>query len=226
MVTTRMRSPAPLFLSSLLSTIALLPACATSGTASLEAPAASETGAASAQPTTEPASTAQPVSSAQVVSTAQPALSVQPATSAQPAVPPSDERLADLLPGAVALDVEKKLGRPASKSQPVLEHATGEFASSWSWPSGESAIMTATKPNALPTLRLLMVTSPSKHKTSRGIGIGSSRKEIEAAYGAAINKELSNAEFVLVGPEMYDGLKLRLDAKGKVTSIALGSDGE
>lgn len=135
-----------------------------------------------------------------------------------------EETLGGVRAEASEAEVAKLLGAPQSKSAPVEEGATGELVSTWSWPNGVEASMTATSATGAATLRMLIASGSSTLQTSKGIRVGSSRQEVDAAYGAAANPAHSTEDFVLVG-EMLDGLRIRL-VDGKVTSISLGSDGE
>jgi hypothetical protein len=153
-----------------------------------------------------------------------------PAVESSAGVAPSDpgalreETLGGVRAGIAETELVKLLGAPTSKSAPVEEGATGELVSTWSWPNGVEASMTATSATGAATLRMLIASGSSTLQTSKGIRVGSSRQEVDAAYGAAANPAHSTEDFVLVG-EMFDGLRIRL-VGGKVTSISLGSDGE
>ncbi|MBL8740710.1 MAG: hypothetical protein JNK04_06445 [Myxococcales bacterium] len=155
-------------------------------------------------------------------STAPPVASASSAPTAEPA--PFTDTLAGLGPGVSQDDLEKRFGKPKSKSPLQEEQATGEHVSSWKWADGFSAMMAGSAKGKLHA-RLLIVEAPSKLATSRGIGIGSTRKEVLAAYAKEVDSQASNDEMVVVG-EMLGGLRVHFDKQEKVRSLALGTDGE
>ncbi len=163
----------------------------------------------------ESASAAAPIRSASSASS-------EPA-SEEPA--PFDDTLAGVSPGVSQDELEKRFGKPTSKSRLQEEQATGEHVSHWKWPDGLSAMMSATSAKGKLHARLLMLEAPSKLSTGRGIAIGSSRKQVEAAYAKEIDKQASTAEEVIVG-ERLGGLRVSFDAQQRVRSLSLGSDGE
>lgn len=137
-----------------------------------------------------------------------------------------DERLGGVGPGSAEADITNLLGKPTTASPVVEEGATGDFTTVWEYPAaGVSLVLRATKKEGPFSVKNLSIAAPSKLKTSTGIGVGSLRAAVEAAYAADLNKELSNESLVVVGTDMYEGIKIRLD-NGVVSSIALGGDGE
>lgn len=187
----------------------------------------SNSSAASSAPTDVAPSASSP-STASTSAPMPPSATPSASASTAPKTAPFDvaqEDLGGLRLSATEADLVKKLGKPKSKTKAQLEQGTGEHSSSWSWADGFSATMTSSKPTGPFSPRLLMIHGPSKAKTSRGIGIGSTRVEVEKAYAGAIDKEISSATMIVVG-EAIGGLKLHLDDKGAVRSITLGSDAE
>ncbi len=192
--------------------------------ASVDDAAASSTAGAAATAEEPPATTA----SATSAPSATPAPTATVSATASAKTAPFDvaqEDIGGLRLSATEADLVKKLGKPKSKTKPQLEQGTGEHASSWTWADGFSATMTSAKAKGPFSPRLLMIAAPSKAKTSRGIGIGSTRAEVEKAYAGVIDREISNPTMIVVG-EAIGGLKLHFDDKGAVRSIALGSDAE
>ncbi len=69
------------------------------------------------------------------------------------------------------------------------------------------------------------VKAPSKLRTKRGIGIGSTRSEVLAAYRDDIDKDLSADESLLVAGAIEGGVAISFTA-GRVSEIFLGPIGE
>jgi hypothetical protein len=169
------------------------------------------------------ASSASPATGAAVVSVSNPSIAPSASASGEPA--PLEDTLGGLAPGALQDEVEKKIGKPKSKSPIQEEQATGEHVSQWIWADGVSAIMSGSSAKGKLAVRLLMIEPPSKLSTGRGVGIGSPRSAVEAAYAKQIDKQASTEEMLVVG-EMLGGLRVHFDKQQRVRSLALGSDGE
>lgn len=137
-----------------------------------------------------------------------------------------EERLGGVGPGSTDAEVTKLLGKPAKASPAQEEGATGELATVWDYPeAGVNLVLAASTKEGPFRVRNLSIAAPSQLKTSKGIGVGSSRAAVERAYAPDLNKELSNDALVVVGTDMYEGIKIRID-NGVVSSITLGGDGE
>lgn len=119
-------------------------------------------------------------------------------------------------PGA---DVIKVLGPPKKKSKPVVEGATGNYVSTWDWPSA-SAIMTSETDHGPWIERNLSIGKSSKLETSRHIKIGSSRAEVEAAYPRSDDDQKDDPNRYLAG-SMYGGVMFTFE-KDKVVAISMG----
>lgn len=123
-------------------------------------------------------------------------------------------------------EVEAVLGKAEKTTIPQEEAATGDWASSWSYPSKKIFISFAgPKKDGPHHVRSLFTEGGSKLKTGSGIGSGSTKADVEKAYGKDIDKASSNDEEIHVGPDHWNSMKFRFE-KGAVTSISLGSDGE
>jgi hypothetical protein len=123
------------------------------------------------------------------------------------------------------VDVRAALGEPASRSEPWFEPATAAYLSWWSWDAaGVSIGMMATeKAGPYFASRSITISGRSKLTTKLGIGIGATRKDVDAKYpsGEWKRDDPTEPERMLVGSP-YGGLLLFLD-KERVASMSLGA---
>lgn len=157
--------------------------------------------------------------------------SSSPTTPTTPAAPaaladPKNETLGGLAVGDASAVVEKLLGPPATKAEPWTMEATGETVAEWTWKSGEGITMSINAGAA--SVYAITIKAPSKLRTSRGIGIGSARAEVEEAYKGvntgADGEVKPTPEQILVGT-LYEGTSFRF-ADGKVSEISVGGGAE
>ncbi len=129
------------------------------------------------------------------------------------------EAIGPLTYGLPQAAVIKELGTPKKKTAPEEEGATGEFASTWTYPSLTLDMVSVTRTGAA-KVRLITVTAPSTYATKRGIKIGSTRAEVEAAYPKADEGGDDPTQF-LVGSQ-YGGLLFVFKQKDVVGEVVLG----
>ena len=128
--------------------------------------------------------------------------------------------------GALHLDMTEKevvavLGPPSKKGKAAEEGATGEWIATWEWAkAGVEAVVTDAKKK--PVVRSLELRAACGFKTRRGVGIGSTPAEVDAAYHAV--RGSSNEHMYRVGGPYY-GMVFEFKA-GKVASIFWGPLGE
>ncbi|HUS28866.1 MAG TPA: hypothetical protein VMZ53_10155 [Kofleriaceae bacterium] len=92
------------------------------------------------------------------------------------------EPIAGVNLGMTDAQVTKILGAPTNKSAiAALGNTKNEFGMTWTWPTMKAELAGATKKGPF-TLRSITFLRASKVKTSRGVGIGSTRAEIASAY--------------------------------------------
>lgn len=159
------------------------------------------------------------------------ASSAPSAAPSAPVTPPttgvwSTETLGGVGLGAAADDVEKILGKAETSSAPIEEAASGDWATTWSYPSKKIAVgLAGAKKEGPLHVRQVFTLPGSTLKTGAGIGAGSTEAEVEKAYGKDIDRAASTGEMIVVGPERYDAMKLRME-KGVVVTVSIGADGE
>ena len=155
------------------------------------------------------------------------------AGSAAPAVAlaePNDESIGGLKTSARAPAVIALVGEPTTKSEPIVEEATGETVAAWTWPAKGLEIRVAIVGDVT-MVTGIKITAPSTLTTSRGIGIGAPRAAVESTYAAfrtmgrdAEEPDPSNEDRIVIG-SIYGGTFF--DFKdGKVASIFVGANAE
>ena len=123
-----------------------------------------------------------------------------------------DLRLGSLRIGGSEAEVVKALGPPKSKTPPVQEAATGDTVSSWNYP-GLELYMTKNAKNY--TVRGFHLKSPSKLRTDKGVGIGTSESTLIQAYPQAKKQDNSYTWF---DEKAYEQAMFNVKA-GKVSEI-------
>jgi hypothetical protein len=147
-------------------------------------------------------------------------------TRGQPAKPAPDlkqENLGGIGLGATDKEVVAKLGEPARKGETVEEGATGLVVQDWAYPD-QGLTLTMAADDGGQKVDRMELQAPSRLKTSREIGIGSSRADVEKAYGAEKDAEASTAELFVAG-SVYGGVLFSFDGD-KVSSIFIGAAAE
>jgi hypothetical protein len=142
--------------------------------------------------------------------------------------PLGDEVIGGLKYGSPAEDVIKLLGEPSKRGRIEEEGATGYYVQKWDYKGqGLSMFMAADKRKGPQRLYTLTVSAPSTLKTRFGIGIGSSRKEVLAAYGKMRDPEMpsGDADDSFIAGSIYGGVFFDFTAD-KVTRIFLGAGAE
>ncbi len=148
------------------------------------------------------------------------------------------ETFAPLAIGMTVSEVEAALGPPDKRPALQSEAATGDFVASWTWKrQGISLTLRgSSESDAEPTVRSIRLQKPSPFRTAKGVGIGSTREEILAAYGA-YQEEESPADApegmgemdpdpnVLVIGSIYGGLIFHFE-NNRVSWLFLGAGAE
>lgn len=145
----------------------------------------------------------------------------------KPAFDMTKERIGTLHLGMAAAKVDSDVTCPVQKFRERFEAATGEYVQNWKMPAcGLELKMSAPRRKGPQTVAAVTVTAPSKLATSRGIHIGSTEAEVQAAYGDVRDEEgMSEAGRNFVAGSIYGGLMFDFE-NGVVKSMFLGAAAE
>ncbi|MEZ4398405.1 MAG: hypothetical protein R3B06_00195 [Kofleriaceae bacterium] len=147
-----------------------------------------------------------------------------------PLADPTSESLGGIALGTDGATVERLLGAPTERGPVEEEGASGEMLSTWTWPAaGVSLDMAMTGDQA--AVHSISITPPSKLTTSRGVGIGTSRAEVERIYAEHLGRgrepdepDTTSPEQLIIG-SIYGGTFFGFH-DGKVDSIFVGAGAE
>jgi hypothetical protein len=154
-----------------------------------------------------------------------PAAKAPATTPSAPAGNDEAERLGPLGAGLDGAAVTKILGEPEQKGEVQEQAADGMWVTQWDWPAkGVSLLLDSATRDGSFSIASMTIHAPCAFKTSKNVGVGSTRAEVEEAYGAAVNQEESRADSIVVG-SAYGGVIFTL-ADGKVSEIFIGSAAE
>ena len=119
-------------------------------------------------------------------------------------------------------EVVAVLGQPSKKGKAIEEGATGETVAQWEWKKAGINVL-FTDANKTPKVRGIGLSDPSALKTKKGVGIGSSRAELDTAYGAGQMKSTDDgADASYSVGNHYYGLVFSFEG-GKVKSAYWGT---
>ena len=124
--------------------------------------------------------------------------------------------------GLEASEVLVGLGEPADKSPIRIWGADGMEHQTWRYSAKGIEFDMVNRDGAFRVNRI-SITTPCDYKTKQGIGIGSSAKEVQAAYTDKINPEVNGTKLV-VGT-VYGGIIFGMDGD-VVSSIFIGAAAE
>lgn len=144
---------------------------------------------------------------------------------------PANESLGGLSLGDPSAKVETALGAPTSKGEVQEWAATGDRTSTWAWDGKGVSFEMAERDGAF-SVHSMSLTAPSTLTTSRGIGIGATFEQVDAAYkefrgkgreeGEPEQWDLENG--ITVG-SVYGGTMFNFE-NGKVSTIFVGAAAE
>jgi len=121
--------------------------------------------------------------------------------------------------------VKAKVGEDFKVSVLGESQVSGFYEEEWLFAKqGLKLLMESENPESQKTVAQFTVTAPSKLKTLKGIGIGSTKAEILSAYHGQINTEEATDDTIIVG-SIYEGLFFTMK-KDIVEEIFIGAIAE
>ena len=124
--------------------------------------------------------------------------------------------------GLASSEVLARLGEPADKSPIRIWGADGLEHQTWRYPAKGIELDMVNRDGAF-RVNGIQIKNPCDFKTKQGIGIGSSAKEVQAAYTNQLNPEVNGTNLV-VGT-VYGGIIFGVDG-GVVSSLFIGAAAE
>ncbi|MCK9378146.1 MAG: hypothetical protein M0P73_18660 [Syntrophobacterales bacterium] len=139
--------------------------------------------------------------------------------------PYDKEQIGELHLGLAAKAVQQTISGKPVLGPDELMGADGLHHQEWKYSqAGISLDMTSEKKGGTKSIASISVASPSKLKTQRGIGIGSTAAQVAKAYGPFRNNEDSTPECFVAGSN-FGGVIFTFK-QGKVSSIFIGAAAE
>ncbi len=151
---------------------------------------------------------------------------------ATPTADATSEKIGGIGLGDSIEAVTAAFGPPARKGAAEEWAASGEFVAAWEWPDrGLKLDMAAGSADGEPRVGGITVSAPSQLTTSRGVGLGATRAEVEKVYAAfrTVGREPgepdpSSVDTLVIG-SVYGGTFFSF-TDGKLTGIFVGAGAE
>lgn len=119
----------------------------------------------------------------------------------------------------------QSLGKYSSEGKAVHEAATGLTVKERHYAKlGLKVTLAQEAAGARWTVARFRAEPPCPWKTPQGVGLGTPEAKVRKTYGALLDKEMTNAEQIVVG-SVYDGVIFSLK-DGKVSAIFVGAAAE
>jgi hypothetical protein len=132
----------------------------------------------------------------------------------------------DLLLGLSDRKTIELLGQPESKSKAEEWGADGLLHQDWFYKSkGITLNMDNNKGKDKQTIFSITISSPCAFKTNKNVGIGSTYKEVMAAYEKNVDKSASDNKTITVG-SVYGGIIFTFSKDDKADTIFIGAAAE
>jgi len=128
--------------------------------------------------------------------------------------------------GATEKTIKEKAGKDYTVKVLGESQVTGSYEEEWTFKNqGLQVVMESDTAESDKTIAQITITPPSKLKTVKGIGIGSSRKEIIKAYSEQLSHEEPTDDNTVIVGSVYGGIFFTLKDE-KVTEIFIGGIAE
>ncbi len=132
----------------------------------------------------------------------------------------------ELTDGLADKDVLAKLGEPKNKDGRMEEGATGDIIQQWYYPDqGITLTMRSQTMTSAQSVGGMTIKAPCAFKTKLGIGIGSTRADVLATYGAFKDPEFPAGPDQFIAGSVYGGVFFDF-SKDKVVSMFMGAGAE
>lgn len=123
-----------------------------------------------------------------------------------------------------ASEMVELFGEPEEKSEAEIWGADGMEHQTWTYPTQGLELDLVREEDNVQIVDMITLFDPSTLKTSKGIGIGSSKEDVEALYKGEINPDAGDESTIVAGT-VYGGVIFQLE-NGKVSSIFVGASAE
>jgi hypothetical protein len=136
------------------------------------------------------------------------------------------EQVGKLHLGLTAKEVKQIIPGQPQRGKDEKWGADDAYHQEWQYPKeGVTLSMVSEKKGGPQSLERITITSPSRLRTQRGIGIGSTEAEVNAAYGRFRNAGDSRAGELLVAGSVFGGVMFDFQ-QGRVSRIFIGAAAE
>lgn len=138
---------------------------------------------------------------------------------------PEGDRVGQFYLGLSEAEVKKNMSCPVTYGKDEMWGADGLYHQSWDYTDcGMLFDMTSSEQNASKVIESITVVAPSRLKTDKGIGIGSTKEEVMDAYRSRWNKGESRDDLFVVD-SIFGGILFRLK-EGQVENVFVGAGAE
>ncbi len=135
------------------------------------------------------------------------------------------ESIGPLKLGMTTAEVLQAVGEPRSKDERWEEPATGDFLEIWHHSEGLTLSLKSSDADSPLHLSGISIEAPSKLKTARGVGLGTSRAETKRIYADVMQEDDETMSDVIVLGSYYWGMFLGFEGSG-VATIYFGDGAE
>ncbi len=137
-----------------------------------------------------------------------------------------DFQVGPIMFGTPFTEIVTLLGLPEKEEKTQYQEYDGKWHQSVSYTSkGISLKIRSVEEKEEYLVEYVTIYEPFCGKTAEGIGIGSSEKDVRAAYNDMINPDDSSEHAIVLG-SVYWGVHFHLSDEGIVESITFGADAE
>lgn len=133
----------------------------------------------------------------------------------------AEESFGNIKIGTLIKDIIQLLGKPEKVEAPFLSDATGEYMGAINYPSKGIKLGTNGKNESDQTVNMIFISSPCTLKTSKNIGIGSTKEALVSAYQPHLKPEQYQDKAEMILGSLYGGMIVNFKNE-KVSEMSLG----